>query len=375
MDKENREIGVHQFTLMVIFFGMGSSILIAPASLATIAKQDAWISAIIGTLMDLISVVVYAGLVRMYPRKSILEMNELAFGKWFGIAVSLLYVFFFFVLSYALLGDVGYFLTTQVMPETPIVFIMSCMMIVALMAVRLGPDVIARGSEVFFPWVMLLFFLLVIMLLPKTEIQKMQPIMEFGAVPAFRAAFPYGSLQEYVVLMMLLPYVKSSPKIRSSFFAGVIAAGAVVFVIMLLCIVVLGPGLTAVNLYPTLTLAKKISIGHFLERVEVIIGGMWLITITFKLIMTFFATAAGLTQIFRFKNYVFLTVPLAMLVVVFVMPSYTNIVVVVDFVDRVWPYFAWLFMFILPTAAWVALWVRRLAARGADDDSPQVESG
>ncbi|MDQ0493800.1 hypothetical protein QOZ95_001962 [Paenibacillus brasilensis] len=39
---------------------------------------------------------------------------------------------------------------------------------------------------------------------------------------------------------------------------------------------VLGPDITARNIYPGYALAKKISIGHFLQRIEAIMATMWL---------------------------------------------------------------------------------------------------
>jgi spore germination protein KB len=370
MNSGGRIIGVHQFTILVIFFGVGSSILIAPSMLAAVARQDAWLASLIGQFESLFLVAIYIALARRYPRRSWIEINELVFGKWIGKAISLQYLIYFFLLGTLLAGDIGYFLTTQIMPETPILFIMGCLMVIVVMAVRLGPETMARGAEIFFPWVILLFLTLVLMLLPKMEMEKMLPMMEYGYSPVLRASVPYVSLQEYVVLMMIYPFVKTSKKIVPAFYVGVVTTGIVLVIIMLLCIVVLGPGLTASNIYPSFTLAKKISIGKFLERVEVIIGGLWFITITFKLILTFFATAAGASQTFRFRSYSFLTVPLAMLTVASVLPSYTNVVYATDFIHRVWPAYSLTFLLALPLATLlVSLW-RKKPAQYAPPDSP-----
>jgi spore germination protein KB len=360
MKQQDRLIGVHQFTILVICFGIGTSILVAPASLAADAAQDAWISALIAIIAALIPVAVYVGLAKRFPKQSLIEMNEAVFGKWLGKAISLLYVSFFLLLASLMLGDAGYFLTTEVMPETPIDFIMACLLVVVVMGTRLGPEGFARACEIFFPWVVLLFSILVLMLLPEIEIEKMLPVWENGFAPIAKASLPFVSLQEYVVLMMVYPYVKNSKKTAPAFFVGTLIAGAFLFIIMLLCIIVLGPGLTAENNYPSFTLAKKVSIGRFFERVEVIIGGLWFITITFKIVITFFAANIGTSQIFRFKSYSFLTIPMAMLCLVVVLMSYTNYVLVADFIHRVWPAYALTFMVVLPLFTLLTASVRRL---------------
>lgn len=357
--KDRQVINVHQFTILVIFFGLGSSILIAPSALAAVAKQDSWISSILGALAGLIPIVVYVSLLQRYPQKTIIEINELVFGKWLGKTVSVLYIFFFFLLSVLLLGDIGYFVTTEIMPETPIDFVMACLMFVVIYACRLGLEVITKGAEIFFPWILLLYFLLLFMLLPQIHVEKIQPVLEYGITPVLKAAFPFFSLQEYIVLIMFYPYVKLSKKTPQAFYIGALIAGVMLICLIMLCILVLGPKLTTENLYPTFALAKKINIGNFIERVEVIIGGLWFITISFKLLMTFFSTVLGIRQMCRFKSYTFLTIPLGMLTVALVLPSYVNIVYVNQFVKRIWPSFSLIFMLLLPLLTWLIALFRK----------------
>ncbi|MFJ7729242.1 endospore germination permease [Neobacillus sp. NPDC097160] len=355
--KLNHTIGVHQFTVLVIFFGVGTSILIAPASLAADAKQDAWISSIIGFALGVFQLAIYIALANRFPQKTLIEVNELVFGKWVGKIFSFFYISFFFVLCVGLLGDIGNFLTTEVLPETPIDFIMASLLVVVIFATRLGLVVIARGAEIFFPWVIFMFGLLVLMLVPQIELRKIQPVLENGFLPVLKAAFPFTSLQEFVVMMMLYPFVIKSQKTAKAFYFGYTFSGVVLIIIMLLCILVLGPGLTAENIYPSFSLAKKVNIANFFERVEVIIGGLWFITITFKLIITFYATLLGTSQLLRFKSYEFMTVPVAIFLIVTVLTSYTNIVFVMDFLDRVWPSYAYTFLIILPLLTLIMAWI------------------
>lgn len=348
MANGSRTIGIHQFTGLVIFFGIGSTILITPALLAIESKQDAWISSLAGLVFTLLPIMVYLGLFKRYPQMSLTQINELAFGKWIGQTISLLYIGFFLILSSLIFGNIGYFLTTEVMAETPIDFIMFCLLVVVIMAVRLGPEVMARGAEIFLPWVALLFISLVLFLLPQMEMQKIQPVLENGFLFAIKGSIPYVSWQEYIVLLALFPYLKASKKIAPAFYAGTIISGAVLFIIMFLCITILGHGLTSVNMYPSYALAKKISIGKFLERVEVIIGGLWFITITFKLMLSLFAAVASASHVFRFRSYTFLTVPLSILAFTLVLPMTDNMVYIADFNLRIWPVYSFTMILALP---------------------------
>ena len=80
------------------------------------------------------------------------EYNEKVFGKWAGKLI------FFFLHSLRLLVLQlfyimwGTFMTTQVMPETPIESILILFAGILVMGLRLGLEVIARTAEILFPW-------------------------------------------------------------------------------------------------------------------------------------------------------------------------------------------------------------------------------
>ncbi|WP_255654344.1 GerAB/ArcD/ProY family transporter [Cohnella sp. REN36] len=67
---------------------------------------------------------------------------------------------------------------------------------------------------------------------------------------------------------MLWPVVRPSRKLARDFLLAVAIGGFVLLLVVLISITVLGPFLTAHQIYPSYALAKKISVGHFLERVE-----------------------------------------------------------------------------------------------------------
>ncbi|MBR8643764.1 GerAB/ArcD/ProY family transporter [[Brevibacterium] frigoritolerans] len=89
---------------MVIIFTIGGSILNVPALLVNLAKQDAWISYIITTLVGLCFVFLYNKLASIYPSKTYVEVNEKYWEMgWesFGTALSF-FIFCTFRLLYCM---------------------------------------------------------------------------------------------------------------------------------------------------------------------------------------------------------------------------------------------------------------------------------
>lgn len=213
---EQGKISVRQFTVMVILYTIGTSILIAPSGLAAVAKQDGWIASILGMGAGLISVLLYSVLGNRFPGKTLVEYSEQILGKWLGEALSLSFFSFVFLLAAFLLRVAGEFLTTHMIPETPIEAVHIVVIGIVILAVRLGLETIGRASEIFLPWVIILFLFLVVFLSPQIKIENMQPILEEGIKPILLAAFYFFSLQEQVVFLMLFPYVNQTSKARNA---------------------------------------------------------------------------------------------------------------------------------------------------------------
>lgn len=68
-----------------------------PPAFAAHAKQDAWISAILGVGIGLLLVILYNALGSSFPNMTLAEYSEKVLGKWIGKTVSLLFFSYFFL--------------------------------------------------------------------------------------------------------------------------------------------------------------------------------------------------------------------------------------------------------------------------------------
>nr|WP_319800740.1 GerAB/ArcD/ProY family transporter [Brevibacillus borstelensis] len=96
---EQGKINIRQLTVLVIAFTMGTSFLLGPSPLALEAKQNAWIAAIIGIVIDLVLIVMYVALGNLFPGMTLAQYSEKILGKWPGKLISLLFFSFFIFLS------------------------------------------------------------------------------------------------------------------------------------------------------------------------------------------------------------------------------------------------------------------------------------
>nr|WP_275942536.1 endospore germination permease [Paenibacillus alba] len=347
------------FAVLITFFMIGTSILITPSALAHEAKQDAWLACLVGIGMNGLNAFLYVVLGERFAGQTLAQYCEIILGKWFGKAVCLAFVLFFYLLASLMMGDLGFFITSQIMQETPIEMLQILFTLIVVMAVRSGFVVYTRAAVVFFPWLIILFLLLIVPLLPKFNMNNFLPVMEYGVKPILRGGFSFYGLQEMSVLLMFYPFVAKMRGLRSGFTAGIGVGGAILFITTVGSIAVLGEALTTNQLFPAYTLAKNISIGHFLERVEGILISIWVLSIFIKIVLTFHASLLGFVQILNIKDEKPLIAPLALGMIVLSLMCYPNTIYINDYLGRNWAPFSLIFTLFLPLMLLVVSWIRR----------------
>jgi spore germination protein KB len=348
---EKGKIGSRQLMILVITYTIGDSILVVPSIVASEAEQDGWVSGIFSlAIAPLLVVFLYDALRKCYPDLTLVEYSQKILGKWLGIVISLLYISYFFITSATYMREIGDFMTTHIMPDTPIQVIMLLFMSIVLMSARLGLEPLARSAEILFPFVVLLLLILMLFLLPEIQFKNLLPILEGGLKPVIRGSIPFFVIAfiEPVAVLMILPFVSQKDRIRKSLFVGQLLAGSILIIITMLAILILGADLTARQIYPSYILAKKINIADFFTRVEATIAIIWFITIFIRFSLFFYAAVLGLAQTLKLHDYRPLVFPFGMILIVFTMIMAPNTVYYNTFISVIWPFYASTFGFLLP---------------------------
>lgn len=312
-------VSLRQFTILVALYSIGTSILIIPASLAAIAKQDGWIAALLGIGVGLLLAWLYSAVGDLYPEKSLYETIERILGKWIGKAIILFFAFFCTVTAAEVIYFIGNFITTQILHVTPMQYINILFVLVVAMGIHIGIESVARSSEILFPVFIFLFAVLVVFVTPQVHIERIQPLFEIHFKSMVWATMYFASVFSFTPVLLLMVYPggsHGSRKARRGYLIGTVLAGIVLTLIILLCTSVLGADMTGRQMYPSYALAKKINVGQFLNRIEIVMAILWFITIFYRVSFYFYGAIMGLKQVFNLKNYRSLVLPLSMVIAV-----------------------------------------------------------
>ncbi|MED3801760.1 endospore germination permease [Lysinibacillus xylanilyticus] len=379
---EKEIISSRQFMIITLLFSIGTAILILPAGVTIEAKQDAWIAAIIGVVLSLPVIKLFVAFGNRTPTLTFVEANEKILGRFFGKFTSIGFILIALLSAGELLYFIGIFMKTEIMPETPTMAFAFLFSIIIIYAAFLGIEVFARSAEILFPIFILIFIFFVIFISPSIKIENLQPIMETPKKSIFFSMIRFISLFSFPLVMLLMIFpsaVNVQKSAQKGFYIGSIIGGIVLITIITLCILVLGPANTASRTFPSYSLAQRISIGNFLQRIEVIMATMWIISIYIRTFMYFYAAVIGIAQICKINNHRPLIFPLGMIILGLSQIVHPSIIHSDIYNRDTWPIFSFVIMIFLPLVLLIVAKIRKINGNQGNNTksncSTQNESG
>ncbi|ETT86279.1 endospore germination permease [Viridibacillus sp. FSL R5-0477] len=356
-------ISVRQFTIIVMLYSVGAAILIVPASLTQVVKQDAWVAAVLGVLVGLLLAKFYITVGNISPKLSLVQLIEKVLGKYVGKIIVILFLIFTYLSGTGLLYFLGDFMRTEVMPETPIVAFGGLFMIVIMFGTYLGIETFARSSEILFPIFFLLFIFLVVFISPQVDIKHLEPVLNSNPKPLINGILIFISEFAFplVVLLMIFPVAINVPKSGTKgFYIGAIAGGGILIILITLCVLVLGPTDTAHRVFPSYAMAQRISIGNFIQRIEITMALLWIITLYVRIYFYFHVTVVGTAQLLKLKNYRSLILPLGLSMVALSQTIHTDVVHQLKFNKEIWIPYSATFALLLPLLLLIVAKIRKI---------------
>lgn len=293
----------------------------------------------------------YIAVGNLHPGKSLFATIEQVLGKWLGKTVIVTFILFCLITASEVLYIIGNFITTQVMPRTPIQAINILFTIIIVMGIRAGIETTARSAELIFPVFLFLLLIMAVFVTPQVEIERILPVMEADMKNIIGASLYFASVFCFTSILMLTVFpseVNRPKKASKGFFYGTIVGGVILVLIIVLCIVVLGTDMTARQTFPSYALAKKINVGSFLQRIEAVMAIMWFITIYYRIYFYVYGAMLGMKQLFNLKDYRPLILPVGMLLVVLSLIVHPNVMHSEEYNRSVWLPYAATYCIVLP---------------------------
>ncbi|MDQ6422440.1 endospore germination permease [Paenibacillus sp. LHD-117] len=311
------QISPAQFAALIVMFVVSSSTLILPTLLATQAKQDAWIAAVVGVSVSMLLILIYGKLGTRFPRQSLVEYSQSLLGKIAGKTLMMLFLVYLFIITSGLLSQVGTLASSLFLAQTPSIFVNLLFFAIIVFAVKLGLETFSRAAQLFLPFILLLMLLLLASLLPLIQVRFLTPMLEFGLSPVIKGAITVVGIPflDLVILLMVFPSVDDSRTAYKVYFGATAFGGLLLVLVILFSTLVLGPYRTGIADYPFFVLAQKVNIGNFVQRIESIVIAIWMVSLFFKITICYYALLLSAGQIFQLRSYKPLALPIGFIVI------------------------------------------------------------
>ncbi|TEB16471.1 Spore germination protein YndE [Pelotomaculum sp. FP] len=326
-----------------------TAVVFLPALTAKFAGRDAWLVPVISTIPGIVVIMLVTELGRRFPGKTIIEYLQIILGNWPGKAVAVLYIFFFIHTNGVIIRQFGELITTMMMPHTPIVVLHTIFVLLAAYAVRSGLEVIGRLWELTFPWVFILYVILLLFSFQKAEFHRLLPVLENGFKPVLQGSItPSAWRGEVMILAMFLPYLAEPSQGRRMGIWSVIIIGAILIADAVLNTAIFGPS-TSRQVFPSFTIVNEMVIGGFL-RVDIAIVIIWLVTMLIKIALFYYAAVLGTAQLLNMKDYKPITLPIGVILTALSILSIENSTGIPAYATTGYPPFAYLVELVIPLA-------------------------
>lgn len=157
---------------------------------------------------------------------------------------------------------------------------------------------------------------------------------------------------------MVFSSLKNKKAPFKSYILGLIIGGIIVAVIALRNILLLGEYILSVHYFPSYIAVSRINIAEFLQRLESVVSIVFLTAGFIKISMCLLGASKGISKLFNFKDYRFIVVPSALIILNLGFLVYEDMMELNRWVSQVYSYYAFLFEVILPVIVFIAAKVR-----------------
>jgi spore germination protein KB len=338
--KDKETISDGQMAFIFLSFLLGSAIVNIPSPLIASSGNAAWLSLLIAFGIGLLLLCCILFLNRQYAGKILMDYSQKIFGKW-GMALFMIpFVLMLFLMLSNILLDVGFFLHNTMMRSTPVEIFHLFMIIVAATTVYEGIEVIGRMFTMLILFVLAVFFIFVLLIIPLLHPEYLLPLLPDGWKPVFHGTylalgFPYA---EVILFAFLLPFAKNKNdgKLEKKMFIAMFFNGFLLLVAILVSIMVLGPSGVEIK-YALFYIATLIDIQDVLTRIEAVVAMSWIIGSYMKATIVLFVINFIISQLFNLKDDRILIFPVALLTFLFSVTLYNHELEFVETVGTVWP--------------------------------------
>lgn len=298
MNKVQNTLTPSQFIFILKSAIIGIELMSLPNSIIKFAKQDSWISCILGTIYPLYIVIIANYLCKKFPKDNILTLSKKCFGNFFGTILNIVFIsFFLFVLTSSFSGYANLFRVYSTPFLKPYQILLTTLIPISYIAYN-GIKPLGRLAEVGF-YLTVGLIILPIAVFAYGSFLNLMPVFGSGLTNILRGSketvFAISGME---IIFLIYPFLQDNKKLLKCGIGATAIVGFIYTWAVFATIYYLGIEASPKYIWPVLTLADSINI-PIVNSFRFIFISLWSL-VEFKCLATYyFAVSYSLNQLVK----------------------------------------------------------------------------
>src|SRR5690625_3233624 len=269
MQENGEKISGNEFMIALPSMMIGVAVLSLPSDLAKVTLfSDGWLSIVLGGVIFTFFTILGAKIVSLFAGEQFLTYTSFLVSKPVAIVLTIVNVCIGLFLSAYSVRSVAYISQQSFFEQTPMEVLSLCFLLVVIYAVSCSRVGIFRLNVLFFPIIMITFFLISIFNIQWFDMNNIFPLFKSnprdywqGIVKTYDVFIGFGIILLYACI------IKKSQHLTKKIVIGISISVLFYLVLFILTIGVFGNAVTQNLSYPMIELAKRVDIpGGIFER-------------------------------------------------------------------------------------------------------------
>lgn len=259
MEKKNL-LTPNEITFILIGIMLDVTAADLPNGVMATAKQDGWISVLIGASYPLYVAILAIYVSKKFPKENILVLSKRYLGKTFGTILNFLFLLSFFSYFPPLISTIGIIMRTEAVPTLTSLKIYVVLVFIGIYTANKGIKVIGRMCTIAFWWV-LVIILPTIAILKQGSYLNISPIFGSGVVNILKgsltSAYDYSLME---LIFLIYPFINDSSKIKGSVLKAVGFTAAIYTWITFITIYYMGKDIIPKTVWGFFTVTEAVKV-------------------------------------------------------------------------------------------------------------------
>ncbi len=278
------------------FLGMASYIMFSYSNI------DTYISAILGTIIGIIPLLIFIFLMKHSENKDIIDLNNSLFGKIFGNILNVILNLAVLFMAIMALYNISQFMDIQYMPDTDTNYLRILILVPIVYAASKNINVISKISQIILMINLSIFLLTLFGTIGGGKIDNIFPILKNGIHPIINSTLVYVIFTTFpIFLLTIIPQsdvMQEKHKARKLFFMYLLG-NIMLIIIIILTVIILGEDLIPMFRYPEYIALKKFKLFTIIERIENTLSLQFVFNSIMYLIVSFHFIIRSIKKIFK----------------------------------------------------------------------------